>query len=395
MKKSTQEDSKINNRRLILHTIYKECEISRVDVSRQTGLTRTTVSDVVGKFIDEGLVVETGISPSKGGRPSILLRVESDARHLIGIDLANSEFRGAIVNLRGEIRHRMLLPIQDRDGDAALELVYRLIDQLMEKAQRPISGIGIGAPGLMDQRQGIVRNAVNLDWHDLPLVDLLRNRFNLPIYLANDSQAAALAEFSFGECGPHTNLVVVMVGRGVGAGIVLNGSLFYGDNSSSGEIGHTKVVEHGDRCRCGNTGCLETVISSRALIQKAREIARHQPECILNKIVSSPNDITTEVLFQAYQAGDPAIRDLVAQAGDYLGLALTHLSSALNVNHIVIAGSMARFGEGILQPVRQRIHGGILPELAMKTTIRTSSLQNDIVILGAASLVLSKELGLI
>lgn len=395
MKKSTQEDTKINNRRLILHTIYEGYEISRVDVSRQTGLTRTTVSDVVSKFIEEGLVVETGISPSKGGRPSILLHVESDARHLIGIDLANSEFRGAIVNLRGEIRHRMLLPIHDRDGDAALDLVYRLIDELLAKAQRPILGIGIGAPGLMDQEKGIVRNAVNLDWHDLPLVELLRTRYDLPIYLANDSQAAALGEFSFGENGPHTNLVVVMVGRGVGSGIVLDGKLFYGDNSSAGEIGHTKVIEHGDKCRCGHYGCLETVISTRAIIRRAREIVQQQPDCILNTYVTSPTEINTEILYKAFLAGDLVVQNLVTEAGEYLGTALAHLASALNVNHIVIAGSMARFGEGILQPVRQRVQCSILPELAQKTEIRTSNLQNDIVILGAASLVLSKEFGLI
>ena len=132
MKKSTQESTKLHNSQLVLRTIYRQGKISRVDVARLTGLTRTTVSDVVGRFIQEGLVVETGVSPSRGGKPAILLRVDDEVRHLVGIDLANSAFRGALVNLRGKIVRRISLPIQERDGDAALGLVYTLIDQLLQ-----------------------------------------------------------------------------------------------------------------------------------------------------------------------------------------------------------------------------------------------------------------------
>ena len=199
MKKSTQESTKLHNSQLVLRTIYRQGEISRVDIARQTGLTRTTVSDVVGRFIHEGLVVETGVSPSRGGKRAILLRVDDDARHLVGIDLANSAFRGAVVNLRGKIVQRLSLPVQDRDGEAALGLVFTLIDQLLKLTDRPILGIGIGTPGLMDPVNRVVRYAVNLDWYDLPLGALLEERYRMPIYIANDSQAAALAEFTFGR----------------------------------------------------------------------------------------------------------------------------------------------------------------------------------------------------
>jgi N-acetylglucosamine repressor len=395
IKKTTQEDSKIHNSRLILKTIYDHHSISRVGISRLTGLTRTTVSENVNQFIKESLVIETGTSPSSGGKPAILLRVVDDARHLIGIDLASSEFRGAVVDLRGNILHRIHWPVQDRDGDLALALVYKLIEQLLSLADRPILGIGIGAPGLMDPYQGAALNAVNLDWHALPLGDMLREQFKLPIYIANDSQLAALAEYTFTTQKNITNLILINLSQGVGAGIVLGGKLFYGDNFGAGEIGHVRVMDGGERCRCGNHGCLETLISSRALVKRARDIARQYPQTILNQLSLSPDAIDPEIIFQACEAGDAAVLAMVDEVGRYLGSAIAYLVSALNVNQIVIGGSLARFGDRLIQAVKRQVDQGTLPALARETHIIASDLGEDMVILGAASLLLGQEMGVV
>lgn len=395
MKKSTQESTKLHNSRLVLRTIYRHGEISRVDVARQTGLTRTTVSEMVSRFIQDGLVVETGVSPSRGGKPAILLRVDDDARHLVGIDLANSAFRGAVVNLRGKIVQRLSLPVQERDGEAALGLVFTLIDQLLQLTDRPILGIGIGTPGLMDPVKRVVRIAVNLDWHELHLGDLLEERYRMPIYIANDSQVAALAEFTFSKQAKLNNLVVIKAGRGVGAGIVLNGELFYGDHYSAGEIGHLRMIPDGERCRCGNTGCLETLVSTRTLVRRAREIAAQQPHSQLNRLVAAPEEINSDVVLQAFQAGDPFVCQLIAEAGDYLGIAAARIAGALNVEHVVLAGRLARYGEGIISPMQERVRQDVLPALAARIQVMSSSLGEDVVILGAASLILRHELGLI
>ncbi len=395
MKKSTQEETKIHNSRLVLSTIYNHGEISRVEISRQTELTRTTVSDVVNKFISEGLVAETGISPSRGGKRAILLSLVKDARHLVGIDLAESEFRGAVVNLRGEVVHRVHLPVLERDGRAALALVYELIEKLLVLSDRPTLGVGIGTPGLMDPQKGIVRTAVNLDWFDLPLADLLREKFDMPIYIANDSQAAALAEYTFDNPHKLANLALIKAGRGIGAGIVLNGRLFYGDNSGAGEIGHVQIADQGERCRCGNFGCLETVASTQAIERKAKAIARTTPESPLNRLVKNPDAITIETVLQAFDAGDPAILTLINHTGCQIGVAVAHLVGGLNINQIVIAGSLARFGSRLTEAIQAEVRQRSLPALANETRIVTSSLGKDVVILGAASLLLSHEFGLL
>jgi N-acetylglucosamine repressor len=395
MKKATQQQTKTHNTRLILKTIYDQDEISRADIARLTHLTRTTVSDAVAELIEDGLVTEVGFGPSVGGKPPTLLSLVDDSRHLIGIDLADSEFRGGVINLRGKIRHRLSLPINDRDGDAALALVYALTDELVAAAAgSSLLGIGIGTPGLMDVQRGVVRNAVNLDWQNLPLGDLLEERYHLPVYIANDSQVAALAEYTFGERRSVSNLIVVKVGRGTGAGIVLNGQLHYGDGFGAGEIGHVVVVEGGERCRCGRFGCLETVTSTRTIVRRAQAIAKSNPHSILHQFAPRPEEINTSIVLQAFEAGEEALRPAIAEVARYLGMAVANLVGALNIQRIVIAGSVARFGQALLDPVIKEMEQRSLAALAGETRVEISSLGPDIVILGAAALLLTQELGL-
>ena len=202
----------------------------------------------------------------------------------MGIDLADSVFRGATVNLRGEIKKRAQKPAENGDGEIALSLVFELIDQLLSDSEVPVRGIGVGAPGLMNPVKGLVRRSVNLDWRNLHLRDLLEERYKLPCYIANDCQAAALGEYTFGENNHTTDMAVVKVGRGLGSGIIMNGALFFGQGYGAGEIGHLVVVEDGEVCACGNRGCLETTASTRAIVKQAQEIARNDPDSRLNQI---------------------------------------------------------------------------------------------------------------
>ena len=395
MPKATREQIKKHNTRLVLKTIYDRDGISRADIARATKLTKTTISSLVGDLIEDGLVEESGVGSSAGGKPPILLGVVDESRHYIGVDLANSEFRGAVANLRGKIVHHLSLPARNLDGQGALNLVYRLVDDLIQGYDKPIHGIGIGTPGLMDAEHGIVLNAVNLDWNNLPLGDILASRYNLPINIANDSQAAALAEYTFGHGDNHSNIFVIKLGRGVGAGIIINGELFYGDHYGAGEIGHVVIKPGGDPCRCGNHGCLETLISSRAIKQHAIKITDNFPESIYHQLAKSPDDINADIIQQAYQMGDEQTHKLVKETGNILGKALSHAICTLNIRTIVIAGSLAIFGDGLRDPTELSIQTSALAALAEQTRVVISELGEDIVVLGAISLLLKSEHGVV
>ena len=393
--KATHEQTKNHNKRLILKTIYDQVQTSRADIARMTGLTRPTVSSNVAELIEEELVEEVGQGQSEGGKPPILLRVVDDSRHLIAIDIADSEFQGAVVDLRGRVIHRECVPVNDGDGEATLQLVYELGDRLITTATKPLLGIGIGAPGLIDAQRGIVRKAVNLDWQDLPLRDWLKTRYELPVHIANDGHVAALGEYIFGQHRKVPNLVILKVGRGVIAGIVLNGRLHYGDGSGAGEIGHVRVVEGGLLCRCGHWGCLETVTNSRAIVERARSIAQADPNSTLHRFASKLEAINIEAVLQAFQAGDETLQPIVTELGCYLGIAVAHLVGVLNVQCVLICGNVARFGQPLLEPIRQEMRQRSLAMLADQTYVGLSSLGQDIVLQGAAALLLANELGLV
>ena len=271
MQKPTPRRARVRNTQIILKTIYGNGPISRAEIARVTNLTPPTVSDVVASLIEIGLVDEIGLAPSTSGRRAILLKVVDDSRQLIGVDLSRSDFRGALANLRGKITHRIDLQLLGRDGDAALELVYELVDELIKLANRPLLGIGIGAPGLVDAASGVLVQSVNLNWRYIPLGNLLQKRFSLPVYMANDSQVGALGMHTFGK-QPEDGLplVVINLGLGVGAGIIIEGKLLHGSPVGAGEIGHITVVSDGEKCACGNYGCLETIASSRSIIKRVQ-----------------------------------------------------------------------------------------------------------------------------
>lgn len=395
MIKATQQQTKIHNRGLILKTIFNETQVSRADLARSTSLTRTTVSEQVAELIEEGLVEEVGQGPSIGGKPPTMLRLVDDSRSIIGVDLADREFQGAVVNLRGEVKYRCQLPVEGMSGAESLAQVYELIDRLLPHCHSSILGIGIGAPGIMDSQKGIVRRAVNLDWDSLPLRNMLEERYQLPVQLANDCQVAALAEITFGKNRNISNLIVVKIGPGVGAGFVMDGRLYYGDGSGAGEIGHMVVKENGERCPCGHYGCLETVISSRAVVNRVQEVYHLEPNKSLKKIHGRLEDLDLDRVLEAYKAGDSLVESVFVETGGMLGTALADLVSILNINRVMLAGNLKEFVRVLIKPAYEKMRTRSLDVLAADTQLEISDLGADIVIIGSAALLMQHELGLV
>jgi N-acetylglucosamine repressor len=377
MKKATRQQTKQHNRDLVLRTIFGSESISRAEVARVTNLTRTTVSDVVNSLLVEGLVEEVGHGESIGGKSPILLSIVADSRYLIGLNLGQDKFIGAVVNLRGEIKEVVEAPVHDDNGENALQLVYQILDQLTRKKLKPIVGIGVGTPGLVNTRDGVVVNAVNLEWQDLPLGQLLEKKYKLPVLILNDSQAAAIGEFVYGGGHePDENLIVVNVIHGIGAGILINGRLFQGDGGGAGEIGHVVVQENGELCRCGKLGCLETVASARAVVQQMKM-----------------NSLDHVVL--SFQNGDKKASTVIGKAGHYLGASLANLIGTLNIHRIVLTGDMTRFGEQWLTAVRTSMQTSAFSRMAEGTKLEIGKLDYRACILGSSAFLLLDDYSLL
>lgn len=384
MEKATRTHTKEHNRNLVLKTIFSHENISRADIARMTHLTRSTVSDIVSDLIDGGLVSEIGVRHSQGGKNPILLGLIEDSRWLIGLELAQNQFRGAVVNLRGKIRNVVTVPVKDGDDVEALPLVYQILDKLITSTSQPLAGIGVGAPGLVNTSKGLVVNAVNLNWKNLPLTSLLEQRYHLPVSILNDCQAAAIGEKTYGkDFQKDENLVLINIHHGVGAGIIINQEIFQGDGGFAGEIGHIVVVQDkGEVCRCGKRGCLETVASAKALIRQARELVQQYPDC---RFARDTEEINLDSIEEAFKAEDPLIRNLVFKTADYIGMAISNLVGILNIQKIVLKGDMTRFGALWLDRIRTVMMNYSLDHALNNTRIEIGQLGENAIILGAAA----------
>ena len=254
-------------------------------------------------------------------------------------------------------------------------------------------GLGWGLPGLVNTRDGMVVNAVNLDWQNLPLAHLLKDRYHLPVAVLNDSQANAIGEFIYsGKHELDSNLVVVNVRHGIGAGILINGRLFQGDGGGAGEIGHIIVQEKGMPCRCGKRGCLETISSTKAVVQRAQEFAG---EYANSKLARDPSKISLDSIVAAFQEDDPLALRVVRDAAHYLGISIANLVGTLNIQKIVITGEMARFGKTWLKLIEESMQQSGLTHMVQGTQLEIGKLDYRGYILGASALMLMEDYSLL
>jgi N-acetylglucosamine repressor len=202
---------------------------------------------------------------------------------------------------------------------------------------------------------------------------------------------ASLGEYTFGARTGINNLLVIKIGQGIGAGIVLGGQPFYGDGYGAGEIGHVVVDQQGQQCTCGNYGCLETTSSIRAIVRRAQEAARQDPSSALNQ----EDRVNWNNLVAALQAGDQVARAVVCEAGRFLGVAIANLIATLNIHQFVIAGRVYQLGPSLLSSAVEEARRRALPSMVEDTAITYSDLGRDVVMLGSAAMILNRELGVI
>jgi predicted NBD/HSP70 family sugar kinase len=260
-------------------------------------------------------------------------------------------------------------------GEGASETATSMISALIDRATAPVLGVGIGAPGVVGP-EGRIMESANLDWHGVDLAAELGKRFDLPITIANDAAMAAMAEF--GRRPAARDLILVKVGRGIGAGIVLGGALFRGPHSAAGEIGHVRVVEDGLPCRCGHRGCLETVASVPA---------------ILRSLGVDPDAPPWDALTLAGTLGEDAVRAAVSEAGRYLGKALAGVVATVDVGHLVVASDLLNAGDILTEAMRAELSARVLQSTTDWIEIEATQFGGDLVLKGAASAVLVDRLG--
>lgn len=363
------EHARAHNRSLVLAHLFHIGPASRADIARSTGLTRVTVSGMVAALIAEGLVEELGVRvEGKVGKPATLVGMRTEAFQIVAVDLTDdAHLRGAVMTLVGAVLVRRSVALEGRTGQAAADLLESLCAELLAIATRPVIGVGIASPGVIDL-DGTVVQAPNRGWYDLPLAAHLTESLGVPVHVANDANTRALGEFTYGSAA-GSGCMVVTVGQGVGAGIVVDGALVLGRHHAAGEIGHVTVVDGDVRdeppldCACGRTGCLETVLSVPALRRRTAGL--------------SPED------------SDAAL----ASVGRLLGIALAPVVSALDLAEVLLSGPSELLDGPLRDSALATVRARTMPVIGHGLALRMGSLDEDGALAGAAVLVLSGQLG--
>jgi predicted NBD/HSP70 family sugar kinase len=375
--KATRHDSRQANLRTTLELVSRQGATSRAEIARQTGLSRAAVSSLVGELIDQSLLRELGQGASAGGKPPTLLALNERAREIVALDLGHQPFLAALVDLTGRIHERSHADLSTGGlvGHQAVEAASEIISEMVARATAPVLGIGVGAPGIIAP-DGWVLESSNLAWHGLDLGAELRARFDIPVSIANDAAMAALAEFR--RHPTDRNLILVKMGRGVGAGLVLDGSLYRGQHSAAGEIGHVRVRDDGASCGCGRRGCLETVAGVPA---------------IMSAIGADPERDPWDALALAGMYDEAELRSALVDAGRAVGATLAGVVASLDVSHVILAPELRNASDILVEAVREELRSRILPSIADLVEVEATQLGGDLVLTGAASAVLVDRLG--
>ncbi|MCF4141020.1 ROK family protein [Streptomyces sp. Tue 6430] len=391
--KRTSRDIRTANRYEVLRQIIARSPTSRQELAAATGLSLATVATLVGELLDLRMITEVGFEDSAGGRPRGLVAVDAAGGALIGVDIAETYVHVELFDLALNVLARAEEDIRPGESlpEQVVARVAAAVDRVVARAgveTARVLGVGVSVPGQVDRDTGVAEYAPNWDWHDVPLRDLLSARIDRPLHLDNPLRACAVAELWFGAARGHGDAVVVNLGTGVGAGLVLGGALHRGVSNSAGEWGHTTLVLDGRLCHCGNHGCVETYVGAPGIMQNLRE---HSPRSPL--LHPEDQTATVDALARAVAAGDPVAVKVVRDTARYLAAGIADLVNLLNPEVVVLSSWVAaRLGEPLLDEVREAVARHALRRPLASTRIVLSPVPTDPVCLGAATLALEGAL---
>ncbi|URN94896.1 MAG: ROK family protein [Candidatus Pristimantibacillus lignocellulolyticus] len=358
------------NSYIVLSCIRKYAPLSRAQVSEQTGLNKATVSNLVTELIDHNLVIEIGPGESSGGRKPVLLLFNDKAGYAIGVDLGVNYIRGVLVELNGNIVKEYYQKLSNQKRELAFDSLVQCIDTFIKQAPESpygIVGIGVGVPGIVDQN-GTILFAPNMKWREVPLKQMLEERFDYPVIIDNEANAGAQGEQKYGAGKGIRNQIYLSVGYGIGSGIILDKELYKGTSGFSGELGHLSIDFNGKECTCGNLGCWELYASEKALLEDAAAFGFEN----------------LDELIQAAENGDDRVLQLFERIGYYLGIGIANIINTLNPDSVMIGNRMSRAAEWIMPSIQKTVQQRALSFQTEQLQFLFAELQEQSAVRGAA-----------
>ncbi len=378
----------------ILRSILNSSEITRGELSEKLNLSPSSIVKYINKLIDIGLVRESGLNKSTGGRRSIFLEFDSEIGVNISIIFNLSNIHGALVNPAGKTIFELFVPTNKGIfKEELLTRLFEIIKNLKTQAElinKRVFGIGLGMGDYMDMKKGISHEyLLSRDWKEVPLKDLVESKFKLPFFLINDIDAGALGEKFYGRGIKVENFVCIWLSETVGMGMVLNDRIYLGKKGFVGEIGHTNVIPDGAICTCGNRGCLETVATTSFVLEKCREgIGSGVFSEIIQACDGDPSKLKIRDVIRASNNGDRFVRNIFLEVAGYIGSKLVDIANILNPESIILRGSIIDGNLFLYDNIKRIIETKSLSVLADTIKVVYTDESSDIRIPGVSSYIL-------
>lgn len=305
----------------------------------------------------------------------------------IGIDLGGTNIACGLVDETGKIIVQSSTPTDaTRQADDIAEDIARIAAELIKNAglkSSDIKSVGIGCPGAVDDKSGMVVLCNNIKMRNYPLAKFIYSKLDIPVHLINDADAAAYGEYSVNGNGCNS-FVFITLGTGVGGGIILNGKLYNGFNGAGGELGHMTLVHDGEKCSCGKAGCWEAYASVTALIRQTKAAMEKNPKSLMNKIAQREGKVNGKTAFEAAKQGDKAGHDVVYHYLRYIADGIVSIINIFQPEKLVIGGGISKEGDYMLKPIDEFVKMYEYNQLLPRARVEIATLHNDAGIIGAA-----------
>jgi glucokinase-like ROK family protein len=365
--------------------------VARSEMTDALGVSRSKISQEVGRLLETGLLVEDGLAESEGGRRSTLLRIPRSAGLIAAVDLGATSIDVAVSTLGSELVAHRGERADVREGPkAVLGRVKKLLTELLEEQgarRRDVRAIGVGVPGPVEQASGLLRSPpIMPGWDRFPIRDAFAGAYAAPVFVDNDVNVMALGEHWGGVGKGLDNMLFVKIGTGIGGGVIADGRLYRGTQGCAGDIGHICVDPEGPVCSCGNRGCLEAMAAAPAIALKAERCARDGLSPNLSGVLEERGKLSAKDVGEAASVGDYHALEIIREAGRLVGRVLATLVSTLNPSLIVIGGGVANIGHSLLAEIRSTVYRRSLPLATRNLPIVLSELDETAGVVGASVL---------
>ena len=379
----------------VLKVIRDNGSLSRAEIAKLTGLTPASVTNITKILIEDKILVEGKIGESSGGRPPIILELNPNARYVIGVCIGVGIIEVVITNLSAMVIIKKSIKIEEErfNHDLVFNKLVNLINEVIKDSEidkEKILGVGVALHGIVNARSGISIYAAYYGWENVDIKSELEEALGLTVYVDNDVRAMALGESWFGVTSDIANFIILNISNGIGAGIIINNKPYYGVDFSAGEIGHIVVEPDGDKCNCGNYGCLETVASNNNITKKAIKLIKQGVNSSLKIKHEDINNLTIEDICIAARNGDELSITMLKEAARYIGIGITNLINILNPTAIVVVGEIFENTTHAIETLNEIVKNRGLKLSSENVKIIKSLLGRDVAVVGATTLVIQE-----